>query len=114
MQTPKWLKPAIFGGVVGAVALAVAGFSWGGWVTASKANVMASNQAQEQVMAALVPICVSNANADPLFASKLAELKKANAYKRIEILAGTGWSTMSGSDAPNEKLAKACALELTQ
>ena len=47
-------------------------------------------------MAALVPICVSNANSDPLSAGKIAELKKANAYKRTELLAETGWATMAG------------------
>lgn len=114
MQTPEWLKPAVFGGVGGAVALAITGFSWGGWVTASKASVMATDQAQEQVMAALIPICVYNANADPLFVNKVAELKKANSYQRAEVLATTGWATMSGSGKPNERLAKACAVELIQ
>ena len=114
MELPKWLMPGVYGAGVGAVALAIVGFSWGGWVTAPKAKVMASDQAQEQVMAALVPICVSNANSDPLSPGKIAELKKANAYKRTEILAETGWATMAGSDAPDEKLAKACALQLTQ
>ena len=114
MQLPTWLKPATFGAGFGAVALAIVGFSWGGWVTAPKAQVMAADQAQEQLMAALVPICVSNANADPLATGLIAEMKDATSYKRSEILVGTGWATMPGTDAPNKKLAKACALELIQ
>ncbi len=114
MQIPKWLKPAIFGAGGGAVAMAIVGFSFGGWVTASKAGVMASDQAKEQVMGVLVPICVSNAKADPLFDDKLTELKAATTYKRTEILAGTGWATMPGSEAPDDKLARACAAELSK
>ncbi len=114
MQIPTWIKPAIFGAGSGAVAMAIVGFSFGGWVTASKAGVMASDQAKEQVMAALIPICVSNSKADPMVADKLAELKAATTYKRTEILAGTGWATMPGSDGPNDKLARACAAELSK
>jgi membrane protein implicated in regulation of membrane protease activity len=33
MQTPERLKPGLYGAALGAVALAVAGFSWCGWVT---------------------------------------------------------------------------------
>ena len=38
MELPKWLMPGVYGAGVGAVALAIVGFSWGGWVTASKAE----------------------------------------------------------------------------
>jgi hypothetical protein len=33
MQTPQWLKPDLYGAACGAITPAVAGFSWGGWVT---------------------------------------------------------------------------------
>ena len=36
MQTPEWLKPGLYGAVCGAVAVAIAGFTWGGWVTAAR------------------------------------------------------------------------------
>jgi hypothetical protein len=44
MNTPEWLKPGLIGVGVGAVALAITGFTWGGWVTGPKAEVMAANQ----------------------------------------------------------------------
>ena len=28
MQSPEWLKPALYGAVGGAIALAIVGFSW--------------------------------------------------------------------------------------
>ena len=36
MQSPEWLKPALYGAACGAIALATVGFSWGGWVTGGR------------------------------------------------------------------------------
>lgn len=41
VQTPDWLKPALYGALAGATALAIAGFSWGGWVTGGTAEQIA-------------------------------------------------------------------------
>jgi hypothetical protein len=38
MNTPEWLKPGIYGAVIGAVFVGVVGFSWGGWVTGGTSN----------------------------------------------------------------------------
>src|SRR5687767_4662112 len=46
MQTPEWLKPAVYGAACGAIGLAVVGFSWGGWVTGGTARTMAAEQAK--------------------------------------------------------------------
>jgi len=114
MEIPNWMKPALFGAGAGAAALAIVGFGWGGWITGAKASVMVSKEAQEQVLAALLPICVSNAGSDTTATDKIAELKAANSYKRAEILGETGWATMPGSDKPNTALARLCAVELIQ
>jgi hypothetical protein len=52
------LKPAIWGGVVGAAAISVIGFSSFGWTLGSTAERMAKEQAQIAVVAVLAPICV--------------------------------------------------------
>ena len=36
MQAPAQLKPALWGAVGGAIALAIVGFTWGGWMTGGK------------------------------------------------------------------------------
>ena len=64
MKTPEWLKPALYGAAAGAAVLAINGFSWGGWVTGSKAQEMAADAA----VAALVPICIEQSNRDPQLA----------------------------------------------
>ena len=112
MKTPEWLKPALYGAVAGAAVLAVAGFSWGGWVTGATAAKLASNQARLEVVAALVPICVEQSRQDPRLTATLADLQAATSYKRRDMLMEAGWATMPGSSEPNRNVASACMDEL--
>ena len=114
MNTPEWLKPAIYGAAVGAIALAVVGFSWGGWMTSGSADRMASEKARHEVVAALVPICIQKSNQDPQAGEILARLEAANRYKRDELLMDAGWATMPGSADPNRSVANACMEELAR
>jgi hypothetical protein len=88
--------------------LAIVGFSWGGWVTGGTARQMAHNQANIDVVSALVPICLEQSKLDPNVAVKLAELKGANSYERANMLMKTGWATMPGSDTANRGVATMC------
>jgi hypothetical protein len=108
MNKLEWLKPGLLGAVAGAVALAIIGFSWGGWVTGGKAEKMASNQARLEVVAALVPICIEQSKQDPQVVETLARLKEASSYKRSDMLMNVGWATMPGSSDPNRNVASAC------
>ncbi len=47
---PEWLKPGLYGAVVGAAALAIVGFTWGGWVTGGTVGKLASEQARNAVV----------------------------------------------------------------
>ncbi|MHC4146088.1 MAG: hypothetical protein ACYSUD_15045 [Planctomycetota bacterium] len=108
MNIPKWLKPGFNGAIVGAVALAIVGFSWGGWVTGGKAEQMASKQARIEVVAALAPICVAQSKQDPQVVGTLALLKDAAGYQRSDMLMKAGWATMPGSSDPSQDVARAC------
>lgn len=112
MNAPQWLKPAIYGAAAGAAALAIIGFSWGGWMTASKAEKLATDKARFEVVAALVPVCVEQSQQDPRSAETLAELKGASSYQRRDILMKAGWATMPGSSDPNRNVASACMEKL--
>ena len=114
MDTPKWLKPGLFGAAVGAAALAIVGFSWGGWVTASTADGLASDQARLEVVAALVPFCIEQSSRDPSGEATLARLMEATSYQRSNILMETGWATMPGSSDPNRAVATACMEQLAE
>jgi len=114
MKIPEWLKPAIYGAVAGAAALAIAGFSWGGWMTGGSARAMAADQARLEVVAALVPVCVEQSNEDPNVTATLASLKDETSYKRSDMLMKTGWATMPGSADPDKNVAKACMDKLAE
>jgi dienelactone hydrolase len=112
MKTPEWLKPGLQGAAVGAVALAIVGFSWGGWVTGGTAQKMASEQARLEVVAALVPICLEQSSRDPQVVETLAQLKDTSSYQRSDMLMKAGWATMPGSSDPSRDVARACMEKL--
>ncbi len=101
-------KPALFGVAIGAAALALVGFYWGGWVTGSKAMAMAEQAGIEQ----LVPICVGQFSADGDKAAKLAAFKKIDSWKRSEYVIQQGWATMPGATKANSDVARNCATKI--
>lgn len=109
MKTPEWLQPGLVGAAVGAVALAIVGFSWGGWMTASSAQQMASSQARSEVVNALVPICVEQSQHDPGLSATVAQLHDASSFRRGDIVMNAGWATMPGTTTANRQVASACA-----
>src|SRR3546814_688238 len=113
MKTPVWLKPALLGACCGAAALFFIGFSLGGWKSASEAEQMAEERAHADVVAALLPFCVVNANTDPMSIQTLARMNDARSYERTRIVMDAGWATMPGADAPNSALATACVTALS-
>ena len=69
---------------------------------------MASEQAQLEVVTALVPFCIEKSKQDPQVMETLAQLKEASSYKRSDMLMEAGWATMPGSSDPDRQLASAC------
>ena len=113
MVQPVWLKPGIWGAVVGGVLTMIVGFGWGGWTTSGTAGQMAVKQADAAVTAALVPICLAREKADVTSATKLGELKAFTAsYEQTEFVMKTGWATFPGQADPNRAVAEACAAAL--
>lgn len=110
MEAPKWLKPSIAGAVVGAIATMVLGFSQGGWYLGSSAERMAKEQSAAAVIEALVPICVSQSQADPEITAKLGQLGgMKSSYERRDFVMKAGWATMPAAQEPDRALATACA-----
>lgn len=112
MNTPEWLKPGIYGAVAGGIVLATVGFSWGGWVTAGAADKMATERAQERVVAALVPICMAQSRQDPNATAMLTEMGDTSSYNRRDMVMDAGWATMPGSARPDRDVARACGEQL--
>ncbi|SIT18280.1 hypothetical protein SAMN05421759_12917 [Roseivivax lentus] len=112
MNTPEWLKPGIYGAVIGAVFVGVVGFTWGGWVTGGTANERAMAMAHGDVVASMVPVCVDMARSDPARTDKLTSIRAASTYQKRDALMATGWATVPGSEAPDRDIAQACLAAL--
>lgn len=111
LQAP-WLKPAIWGVVVGSVATMIIGFNWMGWVLGSTAERMASERSNSAVVVALTPACVASFMGQPNAAVKLAEFRKVDSWRQRQYVEEGGWATPRGDKSPNSGLANACAEEL--
>ena len=109
MQTPEWLKPAFYGAAAGALALAVVGFNWGGWVTGGTARQMAAEQSKADVVAALSLICVDQSKRDPQLVERVAAIKAASSWTRGDLVMKNGWATMPGTTEGNSQVARDCA-----
>ncbi|AJE47506.1 MULTISPECIES: hypothetical protein [Celeribacter] len=112
MKTPEWLKPGIYGVLIGVVFVGVAGFTWGGWVTGGTAHDRAVAMSHDDVVAAMVPICLDMARTDPERAEKFATIRAASSYQRRDALMKAGWATVPGTEAPNRDIAQACLASL--
>jgi hypothetical protein len=110
---PQWFKPGLFGACIGAIALAIVGFTQLGWVSAKTAESMALKQADAAVVKALVPVCIARAKADPQTGPLLQELGGVSSkWDRRAFVEKAGWATMPGDEASNRNLADACAQAL--
>jgi hypothetical protein len=110
MNVPSNTKPWIQGAIVGAIALAIVGFNWGGWVTGGTADKQAAVAAQDAVVMALVPICVERFREQSDAATKTDALMKTDSsWGRGNIVEKSGFATMPGSKTANSDVARACA-----
>jgi hypothetical protein len=109
MRAPERLKPGLYGAACGAVAFAVIGFSWGGWVTGGTARTMAADQSKAEVVTALSLICVDQSKRDPQLAERVAAIKTASSWNRGDLVLKNGWATMPGTAEGNSQVAKDCA-----
>ncbi len=114
VKIPEWVKPAVWGGIGGAMVIAIIGFSADWVVTSGAANEQAERQADQAVIAALTPICVAQFKkaAKKQQETHLAAVNEENMWQRGDYIAKQGWATMPGSKEPNDEVAEACMEEL--
>jgi hypothetical protein len=110
-----WLKPGIWGAVIGSILTMIVGFSWGGWTTSTTANQLALKRVDAAVIATLVPICLAQEKIDGSKGTKLTELRAiTSSYEQTAFVMKTGWATFPGKDDPNRDVAEACASALLE
>jgi len=108
------IKAPLWGAVGGAIVLAIVGFTWGGWVTPSKAAVMAADAADVAVLARLTPICVSQYNLDAEKAAKLTTLQELNSWDRSSYVTKQGWSMIPGEKEVDTNVSRDCGNVLAE
>jgi len=110
---PQWIKPGVWGAVVGSVMTMIIGFSYGGWTTSGTAARLAQQQADAAVTTALVPLCIAQSKADGAVLKKMGELKAlTSSYDQRDFVTKTGWATVPRSQDANRDVAEACAAAL--
>ena len=114
MQVPQWVKPGIWGAIIGAVAIMIIGFNWLGWTLGSTAETLAQERVTSALVATFTPICVEKFMMQSDATIKLAEFQKTSAWRQQEFVEKGGWATLPGSKEPNAKVAGACAGQLTK
>jgi hypothetical protein len=113
MPQMLWLKPGTIGALIGAIALAIVGFTQLGWVSRNTAESMALKHGDAAVAKALVPVCIVRAQTDPQSGPLLQELDGVTSQRnRGSFVEKAGWANMPGDGISNKNLANACAQAL--
>ena len=103
------IKLGSWSAVGGAIALAIVGFNWGGWVTGGAADAMAKEIAANAVAERLGSICFAQFNHDTEKGQKLNEMKEKDPWDKARYIEKQSWAIMPGEDKPDSKVADACA-----
>ena len=114
MQFPVETKPFLWGAAGGALAMTVAGFAWGGWVTGGRAETDASQRANAAVVAVMAPVCVERFQRAADVSANLAALKKIDSWSQGDFVEKGGWAMTPGTKPYDQvsAVAKACAVIL--
>ena len=91
------LKLALWGAVGGAIAVAIIGFSWGGWVTGGSAELTAKTRSAAAVVTALAPICASQFKHNPDAAAQQTVLIAKGFWEQRKLIETADWAKMPGS-----------------
>lgn len=112
MNLPIHTKPWIQGAVVGAIAAAIVGFSWGGWVTGSTADKRVAVASHDATVTALASICADRFRAQTDAPAKLVELTKTSSWDRGNVIEKSGFALMPSEKSADSDVARACAESL--
>jgi len=110
----EYIKPFVWGMVVGAIVLLIVIFSTGWVVTSGSAQAKAEEMAKQAVVDRLAPICVAQFQQDPNREERLKELKGLDSWKRGDYVKEQGWATMPGEKEPDSKVTEECARRLME
>lgn len=114
MDMPVWIKPVVWGAVIGSAGTMMIGFSMMGWTLNSTAQRVAQERTDLAVTAALTPFCVQSFMKQSDATKQLTGLRETDSWKRQEFVEKGGWATMPGSKDATPGVAYACAEALVK
>src|SRR5258708_24168427 len=104
---PNWVKPVVWGAVLGSVLTMIVGFSYGGWTTSSTAARLAKQEADTAVATAAVPLFVAQSKAQRGGFEKVGGFKGlASSYHQQGVLAKNRSAAGPGGGGPNRRSAQ--------
>lgn len=103
------IKLGLLSAAGGAIALAIIGFNWGGWVTTGSAEAMAREIAATAIAERLGSICVAQFNKDGQRTQKLKEMQGQDTWQIGRYIDKQSWAIMPGDEKPAAGVADACA-----
>ncbi len=109
MKMPENLVQMLQGAAIGAIGLAILGFTWGGWVTGGAAETLVKQKVSAAVVSALAPICHDNFRRSTDASARLIEMKKASTWDQTSLVEKAGWAKMPGATSTDSTMARACA-----
>jgi hypothetical protein len=109
-----WIKPTVWGAVLGSIGTMIVGFGWMGWVLGGTAERLAMERTNSALVVALTPSCVAKFMQQPNAAAKLKELVATDSWRQREVVEAGGWAAVAGEKTPNSGLASACAEQLVK
>jgi len=114
MNIPIETKPTLWGMAGGAIALLIAGFTWGGWVTAGTAESTARTRVDDAVVVALAPVCVDKFKHSGDAPANLVALKQVGTWQQGDFVEKGGWAAVPGTHSSERvsAVARACAVLL--
>ena len=104
-QTVSQLHSGGWGAGIGAIIAMLIGFSWGGWVTATTAEDMAS----EAVLATRAEFCVAQFMSAQDHQAQLTAFMETDSWKRREFVEKGGWDKLPGQAEATTYVSINCA-----
>ena len=102
--------PFVLGVVAGAIISVWTGFDAMGWKTASASETLVKRGADAAVVAAYAGVCSAQfKNGGKDYDTRLAALQKTERYSRGDVVAKSGFASMTGEKEPTQGVAQACA-----
>ncbi len=101
--------------IVGASALTmILGFTWGGWVTSGRADVMRGMAVRDAKAELVAGVCVHNFIRASDAEQNLKTLQAKSSWQRNDFIKEGGWTTIAGVDDAVTNAAAACVDQLVK